>query len=64
MKAHFEESKMNTRFLMKLGVVVVALLMNSLIVGGAAYVVSAQSEKQTSDGPVACTAKKFVLLKV
>ncbi len=55
---------MNTRFLMKLGVVVIALLMNGLIVGGAAYVVSAQSQKQTGDGPVACTAKKFVLPRV
>jgi hypothetical protein len=64
MKAHFEESKMNTRFLMKLGVVLVALLMNSLIVGAAAYVVSAQSGKSSGDTPVACTAKKVVFLRV
>jgi hypothetical protein len=55
---------MNTRFLMKLGAVVVALLMNGVIVGGAVYVVSAQAENPTGDSPVACTAKKVVFLRV
>jgi Mn2+/Fe2+ NRAMP family transporter len=55
---------MNTPFLMKLSAVVVALFMNSLILGGAAYVVHAQSHPQTGEPSVMCTSKKGIQLHV
>ena len=65
MKGSFTgKTKMNTPFLMKLGAVVVALFMNSLILAGAAYVVHAQYRPQTGEPAVACTSKKAIHLHV
>jgi hypothetical protein len=55
---------MNTRLVMKLSAVAVALLVNGLVLGGAAYLVHSQAQDQTVDTPVACTSAKIVHLTV
>jgi hypothetical protein len=51
---------MNTRLVMKLTAVAVALLVNGLVLGGAAYLVHSQAEGQPSDSSVDCTSAKAV----
>jgi hypothetical protein len=55
---------MNTRLVMKLGAVAVALLVNCLVLGGAVYVVNSHSQEQPSDSSVACTSAKIMHLTV
>jgi hypothetical protein len=55
---------MNTRLVMKLGAVAVALLVNALVLGGAAYLVNAHGQDQQSDSAVACRQAKIVHLRV
>jgi hypothetical protein len=55
---------MRTRLVMKLGAVALALLVNSLVVGGAAYFSDAHNRGQPNGEPVACTSKKVVHLTV
>jgi hypothetical protein len=55
---------MNTRLAMKLGAVALALLVNSLVVGGAAYFSDAHSRGQPKSESVACTSKRVVHLTV
>jgi hypothetical protein len=55
---------MNTRLVMKLSAVAVALLVNGLILGGAAYMVNAHSPQQPGDSSVACKSAKAVHLTV
>jgi hypothetical protein len=50
---------MNTRLVMKLSAVAVALLVNGLVLGGAAYLVHSQADEQPSES-VACTSAKIV----
>jgi hypothetical protein len=53
---------MNTRLVMKLSAVAVALLVNGLVLGGAAYLVHSQAQEQPTDSAVACTSAKIVHL--
>ena len=53
---------MNTRLVMKLSAVAVALLVNGLVLGGAAYLVHSQAHDQPSDSSVACASAKTVHL--
>lgn len=53
---------MNTRLVMKLSAVAVALLVNGLVLGGAAYLVHSQAHNQSSDSSVACASAKIVHL--
>jgi hypothetical protein len=55
---------MNTRLVMKLTAVAVALFVNGLVLGGAAYLVHSQSREQPADSSVACTSAKTVHLTV
>ena len=55
---------MNTRLVMKLSAVAVALLVHGLILGGAAYVVDSHSQQQPGDPSVACRSAKAVHLTV
>ena len=55
---------MNTRLAMKLGAVALALLVNSLVVGAAAYFSDAHNRGQPNDSSVACTEKRVVHLRV
>jgi hypothetical protein len=55
---------MNTRLVMKLSAVAVALLVNGLILGGAAYMVDSHSQQQPADSSVACSSAKAVHLTV
>jgi hypothetical protein len=55
---------MNTRLAMKLSAVALALFVNSLVVGGAAYLSDAHHRAAPNDPSVACTAKKVVHLTV
>jgi hypothetical protein len=49
---------MNTRLVMKLTAVAVALLVNGLVLGGAAYLVHSQAQEPPIDSSVACTSAK------
>jgi hypothetical protein len=53
---------MNTRLVMKLSAVAVALLVNGLVLGGAAYLVHSQAREQPADSSVACTSARIVHL--
>jgi hypothetical protein len=55
---------MKTRLAIKLGAVALALLVNSLILGGATFVVGSHSQAQPGDPAVACTRTKMVRLIV
>jgi hypothetical protein len=55
---------MNTRLMIKLSAVAVALIVNGLILGGAAYVVKTQSNEQTNDSTVGCAEVRMVHLRV
>jgi hypothetical protein len=55
---------MNTRLVMKLSAVAVALLVNGLVLGGAAYLVHSQAQDQNADSSVACASTKTVHLTV
>lgn len=56
---------MNTRLVMKLSAVAVALLVNGLILGGAAYMVNSHSQQQSGgDSSVACSSAKAMHLTV
>lgn len=55
---------MNTRLVMKLSAVAVALLVNGLILGGAAYVVNSQTHDPADDSKVACTSAKIIHFKI
>jgi hypothetical protein len=48
---------MKTRLAIKLGAVALALLVNSLVVGGAAYFSNAHNRGQPNSESVACTKK-------
>ncbi|HXP64210.1 MAG TPA: hypothetical protein VN815_01935 [Steroidobacteraceae bacterium] len=54
---------MNTRLVIKLSAVAVALLVNGLVLGGAAYLVHSQ-EEQPTDSSVACSSAKIVHIRV
>jgi hypothetical protein len=49
---------------MKLGAVALALLVNSLVVGGAAYFGNAYNPGQSSSESVACASKRVLHLTV
>jgi hypothetical protein len=49
---------------MKLGAVALALLVNSLVVGGAAYFSDTHNRGQPNSESVACTSKRVVHLTV
>ncbi len=53
---------MNTRLVMKLTAVAVALLVNGLVLGGAAYLVHSQAQEQPSDSSAACTSARIMHL--
>jgi hypothetical protein len=55
---------MNTRLVMKLSAVAVALLVNGLVLGGAAYLVHSQETPQSTDPAVVCASAKMVHLRV
>jgi len=55
---------MKTRLVMKLGAVALALLVNSLVVGGAAYFSDTYNRGQPNSESVACTSKRVVHLTV
>ncbi|HEX3397065.1 MAG TPA: hypothetical protein VHS76_10220 [Steroidobacteraceae bacterium] len=55
---------MNTRLAMKLSAVALALLVNSLVVGGAAYFSDAHYRGPTSSESVACSKRVVVHLTV
>jgi hypothetical protein len=55
---------MNTRLVIKLSAVAVALLVNGLVLGGAAYLVHSQETPQSTDPAVVCAAIKMVHLRV
>jgi hypothetical protein len=55
---------MKTRLAIKLGAVALALLVNSLILGGATFVVGSHSQEQAADPAVACARTKMVRLTV
>jgi hypothetical protein len=55
---------MKTRLVMKLSAVALALLVNSLVVGGAAYFSDAHNRGQPNSESVACTSKRVVHLTV
>jgi hypothetical protein len=55
---------MNTRLAMKLGAVALALLVNSLVVGAAAYFSNAHNRGQPNDSSVACSEKRVLHLPV
>ena len=55
---------MNTRLVMKLSAVAVALLVNGLILGGAAYMVNSHGQEQPADPSVACRSAKVPHLTV
>ena len=51
---------MKTRLAIKLGAVALALLVNSLILGGTTFVVGSRSQGQPDESPVNCTRAKVV----
>ena len=53
---------MNTRLVMKLSAVAVALLVNGLVLGGAAYLVHSQAQDQPGDSSTVCKSAKIVHL--
>jgi hypothetical protein len=55
---------MNTRLVIKLSAVAVALLVNGLVLGGAAYLVHSQAHGQPTDSSVGCTSARIVHLAV
>jgi hypothetical protein len=55
---------MKTRLAMKLSAVALALLVNSLVVGAAAYFSDAHNRGQPNGESVACTSKRVVHLTV
>jgi hypothetical protein len=55
---------MNTRLVIKLSAVAVALLVNGLVLGGAAYLVHSQAVEQPTDSSVRCTSAKIWHLTV
>lgn len=55
---------MNTRLAIKLSAVALALFVNSLVVGGAAYFSDAHNRAQPNDSSVACTSKRVLHLPV
>jgi hypothetical protein len=55
---------MNTRLAIKLTAVALALLVNSLVVGGAAYLSDAHHRGLPHRESVACTAKRVLHLPV
>jgi hypothetical protein len=55
---------MKTRLAIKLGAVALALLVNSLILGGTTFVVGSRSQSQPGEPSVACAAARVVHLTV
>ncbi len=55
---------MKTRLAIKLGAVALALFVNSLILGGATFVVGSRGQGHTDEPSVACARAKVVHLKV
>jgi hypothetical protein len=55
---------MKTRLAIKLGAVALALLVNSLILGGTTFVVGSRSQAQPDEPSVACARPKMVHLIV
>ncbi len=55
---------MKTRLAIKLGAVALALFVNSLILGGATFVVGSRSQGQPDAHSVACARAKVVHLTV
>jgi hypothetical protein len=58
------EYSMKTRLAIKLGAVALALLVNSLILGGTTFVVGSRSQAQPDEPSVACARAKMVHLTV
>src|SRR5258708_32953545 len=59
-RATSRRASMNTRLAMKLDAVALALLVNSLVVGAAAYFSDAHNSGQPNDSSVACTENRAV----
>ena len=55
---------MKTRLAIKLGAVALALLVNTLILGGTTFVAGSHSQGEQGESSVACTQKEAVLLMV
>ena len=55
---------MKTRLAIKLGAVALALLVNSLILGGTTFMVGSRSQGQSDEPSVACARTKVVHLTV
>jgi hypothetical protein len=55
---------MKTRLAIKLGAVALALLVNSLILGGTTFMAGSHSEAQSGGPAVACTHTKMLHLAV
>jgi hypothetical protein len=55
---------MKTRLAIKLGAVALALLVNSLILGGTTFMAGSHSQEQPGDPSVACTRTKMLHLTV
>lgn len=55
---------MNTRLMIKLSAVAVALIVNGLILCGAAYVVKSQSNEPINDSTVGCAEERVVHVRV
>jgi hypothetical protein len=55
---------MKTRLAIKLGAVALALLVNTLILGGTTFVVGSRSQEQPDEPSVACARTKMVRLTV
>jgi hypothetical protein len=55
---------MKTRLAIKLGAVALALLVNSLILGGTTFMAGSHSQEQSGDPSVACSRTKVLHLTV